>query len=145
MKPIHSGSEPQRELLSNSWDDWPENLLQEFADRSHNGQVGGRLLLDNDQVRVWEIRLAPGERYGAHRHVLNYFWVAVTEGVSIQRTSDGRTEKVSYKCGDTMFFSFREGEYMLHDLANAGSSDLVFTTVDLKDSTNSPIPLNVER
>ena len=142
MTSTHSGSEPQREVLATSCDDWPENLLQEFHDRSHNGHVGGRLLLDNDQVRVWEIRLAPGERHGAHRHVLNYFWVAVTEGVSIQHTSDGRTERGSYKSGDTMFFSYREGEYMLHDLANAGNSELVFTTVELKDSTNESIPLN---
>jgi hypothetical protein len=142
MTSTHSGSEPQREVLATSCDDWPENLLQEFHDRSHNGHVGGRLLLENDQVRVWEIRLAPGERHGAHRHVLNYFWVAVTEGVSIQHTSDGRTERVSYKSGDTMFFSYREGEYMLHDLANAGNSELVFTTVELKDSTNESIPLN---
>ena len=142
MTSTYSGSEPQREVLSTSCEEWPENLLQEFDDRSHNGHVGGRLLLDNEQVRVWEIRLAPGERYGAHRHVLNYFWVAVTEGISIQHTSDGRTERVSYKSGDTMFFYYREGEYMLHDLANAGNSELVFTTVELKVSANESISLN---
>ena len=142
MTSTHSGSEPQREVLSTSYADWPENLLQEFDDRSHNGHVGGRLLLDNDQVRVWEIRLAPGERCCAHRHVLNYFWVAVTEGISIQHTSDGRIERVSYKSGDTMFFSYDKGKYMLHDLANAGITELVFVTVELKASANEALSLN---
>ena len=32
-------------------------------------------------MRVWTIRLKPGERIGFHRHVLNYFWTAVTGGL----------------------------------------------------------------
>ena len=38
---------------------------------------------------MWEIRLAPGERWHAHRHVLDYFWTAVNAGSSRQHTHDG--------------------------------------------------------
>lgn len=134
--------EPEREVLSTSIDEWSPEIRREFNDHSENGRVGGALLLENDRVRVWEIRLEPGQRYGAHRHVLDYFWVAVTEGVSLQHTGDGRIERVSYCAGDTMFFSYAEGESMLHDLANVGETELIFTTVELKESANRPLDLN---
>lgn len=138
---MFEGSQPEREVLSTSMDDWSEEIRQEFSDQSSNGRVGGRLLLENDRVRIWEIRLDPGERYGAHRHVLDYFWVAVTEGTSLQHTADGRIERVRYRPGDTMFFYYGPGESMLHDLANVGETHLVFTTVELKDSANAPLDL----
>ena len=34
------------------------------------------LVSESDRVRVWTIRLKPGERIGFHRHVLDYFWTA---------------------------------------------------------------------
>lgn len=139
-----SGNQPSREVLSTSREDWSDDVRREFDERSHNGRVGGQLLLENDRVRIWEIRLAPGERYGAHRHVLDYFWVAVTAGTSLQHTGDGRIERVTYSPGDTMFFHYGPGESMLHDLANVGATDLVFTTVELKESPNAPLPIRVE-
>ncbi|MFD4868630.1 hypothetical protein [Streptomyces sp. NPDC058412] len=54
------------------------------AAHATNGQAGGRLLGETDRVRVRvrvrEIRLAPGERLPAHRHVPDYFWTAATAG-----------------------------------------------------------------
>lgn len=141
---MYQGSQPDRVVLSTSVDDWSEEIRKEFSDQSSNGRVGGRLLLENDRVRIWEIRLEPGERYGAHRHVLDYFWVAVTEGTSLQHTADGRVERVSYRAGDTMFFSYGPGESMLHDLANVGETLLIFTTVELKESANQPLILGEE-
>lgn len=123
-------------------DDWSADIRHDFEANAHNGRVGGRLLMENSRVRVWEIRLKPGERYGAHRHVLDYLWTAVTPGTSLQHTSDGRRELVHYEVGDTMFFGYGEGQFMLHDLANAGETELVFTTVELKDSPNAPLPIH---
>jgi hypothetical protein len=34
---------------------------------TYDGRVGSRLLSQNNRVRVWEIRLAPGERWHARR------------------------------------------------------------------------------
>src|SRR5262245_37523733 len=61
---------------------WPSEIAAEFEReaKSHNGCVGQRLLSENDRVRVWEIRLKPGERFGFHRHVLDYFWSVTTNG-----------------------------------------------------------------
>ena len=42
---------------------------------------------------------------------------------------------------DTKHFEFGPGEYMIHDLENIGNTDLIFTTVELKNSANPPLPI----
>jgi hypothetical protein len=61
---------------------WPPAIAAEFERerQNNNGCVGTTLLSESDRVRVWIIRLAPGERIGFHRHVLDYFWTSVTGG-----------------------------------------------------------------
>jgi len=41
----------------------------------HLGNVGSRVLFENERVRVWEMKLAPGERSDVHRHDLDYLLV----------------------------------------------------------------------
>ena len=41
----------------------------------HLGHVGSRVLFENERVRVWEMKLAPGERSDVHRHDLDYLLV----------------------------------------------------------------------
>ena len=41
------------------------------------GNVGTRLLFENDRVRVWELDLAPGARSDVHRHDLDYLIVQI--------------------------------------------------------------------
>jgi len=41
------------------------------------GNVGTRLLLENDRVRIWEMDLAPGARSDVHRHELDYIIVQI--------------------------------------------------------------------
>jgi hypothetical protein len=128
-------------LVGRDFDGWSEDLKSEFATNAFNGQVGGKLLSETPRVRVWEIRLQPGERLGAHRHVLDYFWTAVTAGSSRQHTSDGTTRDVSYGAGETRHFQFGPGEYLLHDLENIGERELIFTTVEFLDSANTALEL----
>lgn len=128
-------------LVATDFDGWSDELRAEFGRHSHDGHVGSRLLSENDRVRVWEIRLAPGQRWHAHRHVLDYFWTAVNAGTSRQHTSDGTTRDVSYDAGETRHFTFSAGEYLLHDIENVGDTDLVFTTVEHLDSANAPLDL----
>jgi hypothetical protein len=128
-------------LVATGFDGWTDELRDEFETHAHDGHVGSRLLSENDRVRVWEIRLAPGERFHAHRHVLDYFWTAVNAGRSRQHTADGTTREVSYEAGETRHFTFGAGEFLLHDIENAGTGDLVFTTVEHLDAANPPLPL----
>lgn len=129
------------ELIGTDFDGWTDEIRADFEANSQNGDVGSKLLSENDRVRVWEIRLQPGQRWHAHRHVLDYFWTAVTPGTSRQHTFDGTTRDVSYGAGETRHFHFEEGEYLLHDIQNIGDAELVFTTVEHLDSKNPPLPL----
>ena len=121
---------------------WPSAIREEFEASQLNGRVGTRLLSETDRVRVWEIRLAPGERIGFHRHVLDYFWTAVTPGRARSHTQDGSVVKATYAAGDTRHFAYGTGEYKIHDLENVGDTDLWFTTVEFLDSANEPLEIN---
>ena len=55
-------------------------LGAERVTHAHDGHVGSRLLSQDARVRVWEIRLAPGQRWHAHRHVLDYIEAAERGG-----------------------------------------------------------------
>src|SRR6202051_3681770 len=89
---------------------WPSTIREEFEANQLNGRVGTRLLSETDRVRVWEIRLAPGERIGFHRHVLDYFWTAVTPGRARSYTQDGSVVAATYAAGDTRALWFGEGQ-----------------------------------
>ena len=104
-------------------------------------RVGTRLLLEDAHARVWEIRLAPGERLAPHRHVLDYMWTCVTGGVATSRDGDGTASEIRYAAGETRSLTFAAGESMVHDLENAGDAELVFTTVEYLRSANPPLPL----
>lgn len=133
-------------MVAENHDGWSPELKEEFAWHSFDGHVGSRLLFETHRVRVWEIRLAPGQRFHAHRHVLDYFWIATAAGRSRQHTSDGTTRDVTYNAGDSRHFTFDRGEYLLHDLNNIGETELVFVTVEHLDSANEALPLtNAEK
>lgn len=121
--------------------DWDAAIRAEFERDQLNGRVGSTLVSQSERVRVWSLRLRPGERIGFHRHVLDYFWTAVSGGRSRSRYADGRILETEYPEGATRHFAFGPGEFMIHDLANVGDTELVFTTVEFLDSANPPLPI----
>jgi len=122
---------------------WPADIAAEFERESKNPNpcVGLELLSENERSRVWMIRLAPGERCGFHRHVLDYFWTCISGGRARQYVHDGSIIECSYKPGETRHETYGPGEFKVHDLANLGDTELVFITVEFKDSANKPLPL----
>jgi mannose-6-phosphate isomerase-like protein (cupin superfamily) len=122
--------------------EWPQWRKDELAKSQANGRVGKTLVSETERVRVWTIELAPGERLGFHKHVLNYFWTATSAGQSRSHYGDGKMADAVYKPGDTRHYTFGEGEFMIHDLENTGSVPLSFVTVELKiGSANKPLDL----
>ena len=82
---------------------WPAEIAAEFEREAENPNpcVGSVLLSENERTRVWMIRLAPGERVGFHRHVLDYFWTAVSGSRGRQHVHDGTTVEYTYVSGET--------------------------------------------
>lgn len=122
---------------------WSPELVAEFEREAKNPNpcVGSSLLSENERVRVWEIRLRPGERIGFHRHVLNYFWTSVTGGRGRQHLMDGKTVEYTYQPGETRHESYASGEYKVHDLENLSDKEMVFMTVEFLDSPNTALPV----
>ena len=55
------------------------------------GDIGTEVVFENDRVRIWEMRLAPGERSAVHRHDLDYILVLL-EGDRIAAEPEADTE-----------------------------------------------------
>src|SRR5437016_5197576 len=96
-------------------DGWSPALRQELAAAGSNGCVGQRLVSETERVRVWSIALKPGERLGFHKHVLDYFWTAVTPGRGRSHHHTGSMSEMDYRAGDTKHLSFGADEFMIHD------------------------------
>ena len=122
---------------------WPAEIKAEFEreNKQHNGCVGTELLSENERVRVWIIRLKPGERVGFHRHVLDYFWTSVTGGRGRQHLMDGTTVEHTYYPGETRHETYGPGQYKVHDLENLGDKEMIFNTIEFFDSVNKPLPI----
>lgn len=121
--------------------DLPPELQAELERNTSNACVGQILLSDSERARVWFIRLKPGERLGFHRHVLDYFWTALTPGTARSHINGGPATQASYTAGQTQHLTFGAGESMIHDLENVGETDLIFVTVEHLQSANAPLPL----
>ena len=120
---------------------WPKELQEDIARNSMNACVGTVLVSETDKVRVWHLRLPPGYRCSFHRHVLDYFWTCHTDGTARGYFEDGRIADVKHFPGDTRHLSYGPGEYLLHSVENIGDTELLFTTVEFKDSANQPLPI----
>jgi len=122
---------------------WPADIAAEFEreKKSPNPCVGTTLVSETDKVRVWMIRLAPGERVGFHRHVLDYFWTSVSGGKGRQHVHDGTTVEYTYAPGETRHETYGLAEFKVHDLTNLGDREMVFMTIEFLQSANKPMAL----
>lgn len=118
---------------------WPEELQREFEENKGNPCVGDTLVSETDALRVWHFTLPAGERYTFHCHVLNYFWTCHTVGIARGWYDDGRIQDVHHFAGETKHFTFAKGERFIHSVGNVGKTDLIFTTVEFKNSANAPL------
>lgn len=106
---------------------------KELAAAPDNRDIGSSVLFENDRVRVWEVRLQPGERGAFHLHDRNYFWTVVDGGIGKQRSPDGTYKLRRYNTGDTSFQDNTPDDSMIHDFENAGDAEIRFITVELLD------------
>ena len=98
-----------------------------------NLAVGTKMWFENHRLKVWEIRLEPGERGPFHAHTRNYFWTVVEGGRGLQRLSDGTFRERDYEVGDTSYLEHSADSVLIHDLENVGETVLRFVTVELLD------------
>lgn len=124
-----------------SFAQWPLGLEAEMRANQDLAVVGTTLVSETDKVRVWHLLVPAGKRCGFHVHVLDYFWTCHSAGEARSYNEDGSISRASYQPGDTAHLTYAKGERLLHSLANVGSTDLLFTTVEFLDSANAPLPV----
>lgn len=111
----------------------PDEYRAELEVASSNLQVGTKLWFENDHIKVWEVRLQPGERGAFHAHTRRYFWTVVEGGVGRQRSPDGTYKVRRYDLGETNYSEHTPEDAMIHDFENAGETQIRFVTVELLD------------
>ncbi len=109
----------------------PDQYAAELDVAGDNRDVGTRLWFENEAIRVWEVRLQPGERGPFHAHTRRYFWTVVDAGLGRQRSADGAMITREYNVGDTNYSEHSPDEPMIHDFENVGTTQIRFITVEL--------------
>lgn len=109
----------------------PADYADELDNAGHNFELGTRVWFENERIRVWEVRLEPGERGAFHAHTTNYFWTVVDAGKGLQRFADGTFVITDYRLGDTKYLENSPEQALIHDLENVGDTLLRFVTVEL--------------
>lgn len=83
--------------------------------------VGSRLLFENEQVRVWDLRLEPGESTGLHRHTSDFFYVVIGDGTLQRLDADGASQPPRQMADGDVHFRRVPGEDV-HEAVNVGSA-----------------------
>ncbi|MBV8958047.1 MAG: cupin [Actinobacteria bacterium] len=99
------------------------------------GGVGTKVVFENDRVRIWELKLAPGEKSDVHRHDLDHILVLVSgDRIAVQPEPDTGGPYKDYLAADVIpgmaVFVERGG---VETAINVGDEPYVEVIVELKD------------
>jgi hypothetical protein len=93
------------------------------------GKVGQRVLLENEHVRVWEIRLEPGETIDFHIHYHPYLVISLGGGENEIETIFGQHIKTDEPLGSTVFINEMRA---VHRLTNRSTVPYLSRLIELK-------------
>ncbi|MCA9068238.1 MAG: hypothetical protein KDA84_04910 [Planctomycetaceae bacterium] len=105
-------------------------------DQTISPHVGTKLLFENDRVRVWDLRLEPGESTGLHRHETDFLYVVIGDGELQTAFSDGTAGPPRPMQDGEVRFREVDGE-SVHAAVNTGGTPWRNIVVELKDSPAS--------
>jgi hypothetical protein len=108
--------------------------IEEYASElkgDPNYSVGTSIVLENEFVRAWEIRIEPGDRVPFHWHIHPYLFVCVEAGRVTTRFPNGYFYTADGEVGEAMFTEHSEEDPGVHDLENVGDTTVRYTTVEL--------------
>lgn len=94
------------------------------------GQVGQRIVLENEQVRIWEINLDPGETIEFHIHHHPYVIISLGGGENEIETIFGDRIKTVEELGSTVFINEMRA---VHRLTNRAKIRYLSRLIELKN------------
>jgi hypothetical protein len=108
-----------------------------MADDRVFGGIASRIIMENDRVRIWEMRLAPGEKSDLHRHDCDYVMIQVAGdkmAAHFEPDSGGEWPGIDYIEGEVapgnVIWAKRGG---IETAVNIGSQEFYEIVVELKD------------
>lgn len=103
-----------------------------MAEQPISAEVGTTLLFENDQVRVWDLRLGPGESTGLHCHTTDYFYLVIGDGALQGVDANGNKKPArEMKDGEVHFRQIESEE--IHEAINVGTTSWRNIVVELKN------------
>jgi beta-alanine degradation protein BauB len=78
-------------------------MAGETASTRKLGPIGDKILFENEYLRVWSVKLDPGQRQPWHQHLLPYLIVPLTEGDNEMTFDDGRVRHTQEKPGEVIW------------------------------------------
>jgi quercetin dioxygenase-like cupin family protein len=102
------------------------------------GPVGREIVLENEHVRVWEVRLEPGDVQEWHLHEHPYLIIGIEGAENLMEYLDGsEARRMSERPGRVVYRSAGT----VHKLTNVGETLYVNRLIELKhlDRDGSPI------
>ncbi len=93
------------------------------------GEIGQRVVLENEHVRVWEIRLEPGETIDFHIHYHPYLVISLGGGENEIETIFGQQIKTDEPLGSTVFINEMRA---VHRLTNRANEPYLSRLIELK-------------
>ena len=110
--------------------------LKLAADRGITlGPVGNKILLENEYIRMWEVRLEPGQTIAFHIHYHPYLVVSLGGGENEIETIFGQTIPTHEPVGS---FVFIDEMRPVHRLTNKSSVTYLSRLIELKSVTWEP-------
>ena len=94
------------------------------------GQVGQRIVLENEHVRIWEIKLRPGETIEFHIHYHPYVVISLGGGENEIETIFGDRIKTVEELGSTVFINEMRA---VHRLTNRAKIPYLSRLIELKN------------
>jgi len=74
-----------------------------MGDQRQMGGVGNKLVYENDRVRVWELRLEPGEESPVHQHDLDHILVQIAgDRIALAPEPDTKSRYKDYMEADVV-------------------------------------------
>lgn len=95
-------------------------------DLAETAGPGAKIILENDQVRVIELTVAPGERTGVHSHGDHIIYF-LTPGEALLTGADKKPVRRSIPQGHIEW-----AEAVTHDTVNAGRAETRTLIIELK-------------
>jgi hypothetical protein len=104
-------------------------------------EIGHRIVLENEHVRIWEVRVEPGQTLGWHIHYHPYVVIAISGGRNEIETIFGEKRTTYEPVGHAVLI---DGMRPVHRLINRDRVTYLASLIELKhvrwEPKTAPLP-----